>query len=133
MSDTTKDTMKELEEFKEEARQRWGTTDAYRQSVERTRNWTKEDHRKAAEGWKLFNRQLADTMDKGYDSPEFQALIGLQYEKVNTFYDCSVEMFRQLGEMYASDPKFRATYDSFKPGLADCMRKAVQFYCDARS
>jgi DNA-binding transcriptional MerR regulator len=126
-------TQQQIDEFKSEAKQRWGKTDAYKQSEERTRHWTKADYQQATEGWGKFNQKLADTMGKGFDSPEFQALIFEQHQNVNTFYDCSVEMFRSLGNMYATDPKFKQSYDSFKPGLANVMQQAVNYYCDHQS
>ena len=72
-------------------------------------------------------------MDKGFDSPEFQSLIAQQFESVNTFYDCTTQMFRMLGDMYVADPKFKKSYDSFKPGLAVCMQKAINYYCERQS
>lgn len=122
----------EFETYKEIARKRWGNTLAYQQSSERTKNWTQEDYINATENWKAFNYALANAMNRGYDSPEFQALIAKQFESIQSFYDCSVEMFRALGAMYATDPKFRASYEKFRPGLADIMQKAVEYYCDRR-
>lgn len=121
---------KQMEEYKEEAKKRWGHTDAYKQSVEYAKNWTKRDYQQAVESWKQFNRKLGETMDYGFDSPEFQALIRQHHEKINAFYDCSLEMLRGLGNLYATDPRFKKTYDSVKPGLAVCMKKAIDYYCD---
>jgi len=39
-------TDKQLENYKKEARKRWGNTDAYKQSVERTKHWTKEHYKR---------------------------------------------------------------------------------------
>lgn len=71
-------------------------------------------------------------MDKGFDSPEFQALIAKHYEGIGTFYDCSLDMYRMLGEMYVSDPRFKAYYDKFRPGLAEFIKKAINYYCDQK-
>jgi len=120
----------QVKQYQEEAKQRWGHTDAYKQSIQRTKNWTKEDYQKATKQWKVFTQKLADTMDEGYDSPAFQALIQQQYDSINSFYDCSLEMFRNLGELYVTDPRFTQNYDKFKLGLAKCVQKAINYYCD---
>lgn len=130
IKNTRDDTMAQIDQYKEEAKQRWGNTEAYKQSMERTKHWTKEDYKKAAVQWKEFGKKLGDTMDKGYDSPEFQALIAKQHESINAFYDCSIDMFRALGQMYNADPRFRKTYEDIKPGLAECMEKAINYYCE---
>ena len=34
------------------------------------------------------------------------------------FYPCSREMHAQLGRMYVADPRFTATYEKMRPGMA---------------
>ena len=41
------------------------------------------------------------------------------------FYPCSYEMHGCLGEMYASDERFKAFYDAMRPGLAEHLRDAI--------
>lgn len=127
---TIADTQNQIDEYKREAKKRWEHTTAYKQSEERTKHWTKDDYKRLTEDGKRFTQELADTMDRGFDSPEFQALIGTHYEGIGKFYDCSLEMYRSIAESYVSDPRFKAYYDRFKPGLAECMQKAINFYCD---
>ena len=122
----------QIEAYKAEAKQRWGHTDAYQQSMERTKHWTKQDSKNATQGWKDLTQQLADTMDQGFDSPEFQELMEKQYQSIQQFYDCSLEMFRNLSDMYVEDPRFRENYEKFRPGLAKFMQKAIHYYCDVR-
>jgi MerR family transcriptional regulator, thiopeptide resistance regulator len=42
------------------------------------------------------------------------------------FYPCSIEMQVNLGEMYVADPRFAATYERVKPGLATFLRDAIR-------
>lgn len=121
---------KEIENLKKEAKERWGETDAYKQSMERTKYWTKEDYRKVARDGRIFTQKLADTMDKGIDSPEAQELIKQHHKSIETFYDCPLGMYRNLGAMYVEDPRFTAYYDKFRPGLAKWMKEAIAYYCD---
>jgi DNA-binding transcriptional MerR regulator len=122
----------DISKYKDEVKEKWGNTDAYKQSMERTKHWTKEDYKKAAADSKLFLKKLGDTMDKGATSPEFQALVEEQYKSVNRFYDCSLEMFKNLGEMYIADPRFTKTYEDVRPGLAKFVKEAMDYYVEAQ-
>ncbi len=120
----------ELEKYKEEARQKWGHTDAYKQSIARTKNWTKIDYdRVKSENEKLI-RALIKAMPQGIESVEVQKLVALHHQGISQFYDCSYEMYRNLGKMYVEDPRFTANYDKFKPGLAEFLYRAIEYYCD---
>lgn len=120
----------ELKEHQREAQERWGQTEAWRQSRERTKHWTKADYAKIAEDGKKFTQQLADTMDQGATSPEFQALIKHHHAGIEVFYDCPLAMYRNLGQMYVDDPRFAAYYNKFRPGLNVVVRDAIAYYCD---
>lgn len=132
MNNTKATTQDQIEEYKKEAKKRWGNTDAYKQSEERTKHWTQEDYKRLTEDANKFTQKFADTMDKGFDSSEFQSLIAKHYQSMGMFYDCSVEMYRKLGEMYVSDSRFKAFYDKYRPGLAEFMQKAINHFCDQK-
>jgi len=120
----------DVKQYQDEVKQRWGNTDAYKQSMERTKKMTKKEMDKLKEDGKKHTQALADSMDKGPKHPDVQALIAKSHEGVNFFYDCSLDMFRNLGEMYVQDPRFTAYYEKFRPGLAVFMRDAIAYYCD---
>jgi hypothetical protein len=46
------------------------------------------------------------------------------------FYECTLEIFRGLGDLYVTDERFTAYYDKIKPGLAKFLRDAIHVYCD---
>lgn len=120
----------ELVENMKEAKSRWGHTDAYKQSVERTKNWTKADYELVKKEAEAFNKELASVMGKDINSDEVQSLIEKHYRGIQYFYDCPYDVYRGLGEMYVSDPRFTKTYDKVKPGLAVFLRNAISYYCD---
>jgi DNA-binding transcriptional MerR regulator len=120
----------ELVENMKEAKKRWGNTDAYKQSMQRTKHWTKADYQRIKAEGEKFTKKLAEAMDKDITSSEVQALVAQHHKGLETFYDCSYEMYRGLGELYVKDPKFTAYYDTFKPGLAAWLQKAIAYYCD---
>lgn len=124
-------TKKELEEFEKEAQVRWGHTDAYKQSVQRSKNWTKDDYVRVQKEWELLLSELAQQMDKSPDSKEVQNVVDRIYNYLYQFYDPSIEMFRGLGQMYVDDPRFKKTFEQVKPGLAEFTRNAITEYCNA--
>jgi hypothetical protein len=120
----------ELTANMQEAKERWGNTDAYKQSMERVKHWTKADYEKIKEKTQALTQKLADAMDLDISSPEVQELIRQHHAGIEYFYRCSLEMYRGLGQMYVSDPRFTAYYDKFKPGLAKWLQDAINYFCN---
>lgn len=122
----------DVKQYQDEVKQRWGQTDAYKQSMARVSKLTKKEMDKLKEDGKKHTQALADSMDKGPTHPDVQALIAQSHAGVNFFYDCSLEHFRNLGQMYVDDPRFTAYYEKFRPGLAVFVRDAINHYCDSK-
>jgi DNA-binding transcriptional MerR regulator len=118
-----------LKEYQEEAKQRWGDTDAYKQSTTRTKNWTKQDYRNAAKQQEEITNTIAGLMDKGIQDHKVQEQIERHYKYISQFYKCSYEMYRNLGKMYVDDKRFTEYYDKREPRLALFMRDAMAYYC----
>ncbi len=119
-----------VDEYKEEVKARWGNTSAYKQSQNRTSAWSAEDYKRVAQEYDAIATELATLMNHAVSDPEVQQLISRQHAQINQFYDCSLEMFRALGQMYVDDIRFRSNYNKHRPGLAVYMRDAIQSYCD---
>jgi DNA-binding transcriptional MerR regulator len=117
-------------EYAAEAEQRWGNTEAYKQSKERTKNYTKEDFKRMAKEGEELTRQIAAAMPSGPASAETQALIQKHYDAIRNFYDPSPELYRGLGKMLAEDARFRAYYEKHDPALPEFMRDAMGVFCD---
>lgn len=120
----------DVKEYQEEVKQRWGNTEAYKQSTLKVSRMTRGQMQKLKDDTRAHTQAIADSMAKGIDHPDVQALIKKSHEKINFFYECSLEMFRNLGKMYVEDPRFTAHYEKFAPGLAVFMRDAIMYYCD---
>jgi MerR family transcriptional regulator, thiopeptide resistance regulator len=121
------------EEHAEEAEQRWGETDAYKESNRRVSKYTKEDWLKIkAEAEEVQNR-LAATFEAGLppESEEAMAAVEAHRQHISRwFYDCGYDMHRGLTEMYLSDERFRSNYDKQAPGLALYIKEAAQANAD---
>ncbi len=122
---------KHQERYAEEARQKYGHTDAYKESQKRTSRYTKEDWARIMQRSDEIHSRLAALMDKEPSHPEVQEAIGQWRQHItDSFYDCTPEIFRGLGDLYVSDERFTANIDRVKPGLAGFMREAMFIYCD---
>lgn len=120
-----------LAEYQEEARQRWGQSEAYKESERRARGYSKEDWTRIKAEMEAVGTGMANLLGRDPASPEVQAQIGTWFQLINDrFYTCTPEIFRGLGEMYVADPRFTATYEKIKPGLAEFMRDAMAVYAD---
>jgi DNA-binding transcriptional MerR regulator len=124
-------TESQIEQYKEEVKAKWGRTDAYKQSIDRTRRWTKADFERIKEEGQAITLSLAKLMEKGVAHAEVQAQIERHFQHINQFYDCSYEMYRNLGTMYNEDPRFAENYNRVAPHLAKFMRDAIAYYCSA--
>lgn len=120
----------EMKEYAAEAKEKWGNTDAYKQSQAKVSKMTKAEMQKLKDDGEKHMQALAAAMDLPIESPEVQALIKKSHDSVNFFYDCSYEMFRNLGKMYEDDPRYTQYYEKYRPGLAAFVHEAINYYCD---
>jgi DNA-binding transcriptional MerR regulator len=119
----------DAKEYEAEVRDRWGDTDAYRESARRTARYTKDDWRQIKAEGDAVTRGLGERLAAGASpgDPEVQALVDGHRAQIDRwFYPCSIEMQVNLGDMYVADPRFSATYDRDQPGLARFLRDAIR-------
>lgn len=121
----------DVKPHQEEVRQRWGKSDAYKQSMARVSKMTKQEMDALKAAGTALTQALADAMEKGPSHPDVQAFIKKHYEGICFFYDCPLEMYRNLGQMYVDDPRFAAYYEKFRPGLATFMKEAIMTYASS--
>jgi DNA-binding transcriptional MerR regulator len=124
----------QLEKYKEEAKKRWGHTDAWKQSQERTKNWTKADKERIAKEGEMWTQKFAGLREKGFvvNSPEVQKMIEEHYNGLRRFYEPNPQMYKNLGQMFVDDPRFTAYYDRFGEGLAVFMRDAMLIFANTQ-
>jgi DNA-binding transcriptional MerR regulator len=116
-------------QYDAEVEERWGETDAYRESRRRTSSYTKEDWlRIKAEGADV-ERRFAEALRSGVAADSEQAMDVAEEHRQHIsrwFYDCPPEMHAGLGRMYVEDERFTAHYEQIAPGLAQYVSTAVQ-------
>ncbi len=116
------------DQYAEEAEQRWGDTEQYKESVRRSASYTKEDWQRIMDEGNGIHGRLAALMDSGAaaDSEEATDLAEEHRGWLNrNHYTCAYEMHTCLGEMYVADERFTAFYDAVRPGLAVFLRDAI--------
>lgn len=120
--------------YEDEARERWGHTDAWKQSQERAKKLTKEDWARIQKAGDDLMKEIVAAVEAGKapSDPEVLALIARHYDGLRTFYEPNLQMYRGLADMYVGDPRFAAYYDKYRPGLATFMRDAMHAYADSK-
>jgi DNA-binding transcriptional MerR regulator len=115
------------EEYAEEAEQRWGETDEWKQSQQRTASFTKDDWKAVKEETDLLEADLAAAMQRGVspDSPEAGVLAERHRASIERYYDCGYEMQVNLAEMYIADERFAKHYNDIADGLAQYLRDVI--------
>ena len=123
------------ESYAREAEERWGDTDAWRQSRERTSRYSKADWERAkAEGDEITAR-FVTLLHAGEpaDGEAARAVAEDHRQSITRwYYDCGPEVHAGIGRMYVEDPRFTATYEAVAPGLAKYVSTAVQANAAAR-
>ena len=115
-------------QYAEEVEERWGDTDAYRQSQQRAAGYTKQDWIRIKAEQEAAGARFAAAMTAGLppDSPE--AMDAAEENRLlidRYFYDLSPQMHVGLGQMYLADPRFTRTYEELAPGLAQYVHDAI--------
>ncbi|MFI1168388.1 MerR family transcriptional regulator [Streptomyces sp. NPDC020801] len=116
------------DQYADEVQERWGNTEAYRQSQRRTAAYTKEDWKRINEEQDAIHRRMAQLLDAGTPAGSEAAMdVAEDHRRFisGSYYDCGHEMHTCLAEMYVADPRFTATYENIRPGLAAYMREAI--------
>ena len=113
--------------YAEEVRQRWGSTDAYKESQQRN-----TDFSQAASLLDAVFEEFAE-LDRSGISPDDEAA-KVQVEKLqrcitDNFYTCTNEILAGLGQMYAADVRFKTNIDKHGVGTAEFVSQCINSYC----
>ena len=117
------------EDYEEEVQERWGGTDAYGQSAERTKSYTKADWAQIKAEMDQNTAAFIALMDAGIpaDSPEAIALAEAKRLHISKwFYDCPIEFYANMAAIWVNDPRFTKNIDKPHAGLAAYSYAAVK-------
>lgn len=116
------------EDYAEEAEQRWGETEGYRQSQRRVASYKKEDWQQLKAEEEGVRARLAAALAAGLapDSEEAMDAVEAHRQHISRwFYECTRDIHLGLADMYVNDERFRSNYDATAPGLAQYIRDAA--------
>ena len=122
-------------DYKTEARSRWGNTDAYHEHEQKTKNYTKEKWAEANDGMMAIFAEFAVCKESGAsaDSAEAQALVDkLQAHITANYYTCTDEILAGLGKMYVADERFKKNIDRHEEGTAEFASVAIAVFCQEK-
>ena len=122
-----------FEDAQAEAEQRWGDSDAWQQSQQRTKHYTKADWEQVKAESDALHQGFTDAIDAGEPPTSVAAMDAAEAHRLNIherFYDCTPQLHRNLADLYVSDPRFTATYDEIRPGMAHYVRDAIHANAD---
>ena len=114
-------------QYAEEAKQRWGNTNAYKEYEQRH-----TDHSQAAalldavfEGFAELNRSGISPNDEEAKTQVDK----LQQCITDNFYTCTEDILKGLGQMYVSDERFKTNIDKHGEGTAEYVSHCIESYC----
>lgn len=118
----------QLDEQMLQAGERWGHTDAFKESQRRTAAYTKED-------WIAIKREADENID-GFaeaikagapaDGPVAMDLAEAHRQHIaRWFYDCDAGQHKSLAELYISDRRFSEPWEKIAPGFSQYVHDAI--------
>lgn len=111
-----------------EAKERWGETDAYKESQRRMAGYSKEDIAKAQQAMQDATSLVLEAMKAGLPANSAEAMAGAEAHRRSIsdyWYECTYEIHTGLATMYLADPRFTAHYESQQAGLAKYIHDAI--------
>lgn len=113
-----------FESYKEEAKAKWGRTEAYRE-------YELRGSRDTGDGLMAVFAELGKVRQLDPAASEVQELVkNLQDFITANYYTCTKQILQGLGQMYVADPRFKENIDrAGGAGTADFAARAIEIYC----
>ena len=121
-----------INKYAKEVSERWGNTDAYKESERRTAGYSQSDWNELSAGMDAIMESFAELKAEGV-SPDAEPA-HLQVEKLKQFitdrmYTCTDKILYGLGQMYVADDRFTKNIDKHGEGTAAYVSKCIKSYC----
>lgn len=122
-------------QYADEVRERWGVTEAYKESERRTANYSQSDWDALYDGMDAIMAGFAELKTERVSPDSEQAR--LQVEKLKHFitenmYTCTDEILAGLGQMYVADERFKKNIDKHDEGTAAYVSKSIKCYLNQK-
>ena len=114
--------------YANEAYERWGQSQSYKESQKRLAKYSKADIEKASAQMQAATNLVKEALLNG-ESPDSElALKGAEAHRQSIskwWYECDFQMHKLLAQMYIEDERFKKNYEDQSIGLAQFMHDAI--------
>lgn len=121
----------EIEQYKAEAKKKWGDTKAYQEYEQKAAEKNSIEAKKTdIQLMKIFSEIGELRHMPPADEAVQEKIADLQKFITDNFYECTNPILNSLGKMYAGDERFRKNIDNEGgDGTAEFVSKAISVYC----
>jgi DNA-binding transcriptional MerR regulator len=116
-------------QYEAEARERWGETDAYKESARRTKRYSKEDWARHRSEQEAIYAAAAALMRAGTPPTDAAAMAVAEQHRLlidRWFYPCNRAVHAGLASLYDGDARFSEGLNVHTPGLAAFLVAAIR-------
>lgn len=120
-----------MDAYAKKAKEQWGQTAQYREYEEKAKQQSPDTQKVAWQNLMLIFTEFGELREKEPDSQEVQFQVKKLQDYISGhFYNCSKQILKGLGEMYASGGEFTENIDKAAgAGTAVFVAKAIEVYC----
>lgn len=116
-------------QYEDEAKERWGETDAYRESAKRTKRYGPSQWGEIKDEQAAIYADALAALQAGVaaDAPEAMAIAERHRRSIERwFYPCSTEMHTGLADLWEADERYAASMDAHGAGITAFLAAAVR-------
>lgn len=120
-----------LDAYAAQAKEKWGNTEAYKESQKKTAGKSKEELAATGDALMDIFREIGAIREEDPTGPQAQALVKkLQTFITEHYYNCTTQILRGLGMMYvAGDEMTENIEKAGGTGTAEFASRAIAHYC----
>ena len=122
----------EFDKYKEEVKEKWGNTDAFKEYSEKMKNYSKDKQSSLTDEMNNLFGEFSACMKNSLkpDSENVQDLVKRLQNRISyNYYHCTPDILSGLGQMYVYDERFRENIDKNGVGTAEFVSAAITAYC----
>lgn len=124
------DIQKEQKKYAGEIKERWGETEAYKESENKTSKYSQDKWANLEEEADVIFKEFSVIKNEAENGEKAQSLVKKwQAYITKNYYNCTKEILAGLAEMYIGDERFKNNIDKYSEGTAEFMSKAIKEYC----
>lgn len=116
-------------EHDDEAKQRWGETDAYKISAQRVKSYTEADWQRMKEEQAAIYADALAALNDGVRPDEQSAMDVAERHRLSIdrwFYPCNAKMHCRLADLWEADRRYADNIDKHGAGLTQYLAAAVR-------